>query len=305
MSCYYRNGNNCELCGRYGYPNISDAEQFTWQRCSDDYNYCPVAYAFMEGERQFYEEEEKQEKERKRQEEERKKQEEENRKQQEEIEEPHPEPEPPIPVPEPPIVPENHVVPIYGLKHFFSDMWEGNLLRFLLSLGLALGIIIAFTAVGGYCVVLLLPAKFFSQVAESEFLTNMLYCSIYAGVLVLIITVYRFHGSTGLLMIVVPIALTYLYAIMKSILKNARVVEIIFLVIIRAWDILVLSAGLLPGLLFAFVRMIIPDTLFAGAQWVLSIAAALAASVLVGFFLSNLICRVLNYFMICRENKLN
>lgn len=59
MSCYYRDGNNCGFCAKYGYPNISDAESYTCQSCSDDGYYdCPVANVFMQGEIDLMEEEE-------------------------------------------------------------------------------------------------------------------------------------------------------------------------------------------------------------------------------------------------------
>lgn len=321
MSCYYRDGDYCEFCGRYGYSRISDAERITYARCSDDdYYYCPVANAFMEGELEMMEEEEAEkraaEEEKKQREQEEgeaeeakwRKWEEDFACEQQDREQQDPfffdgtdltceEAESPGSLQSygrsgrvcgvwKPTKLRELMVDCYGFMDFFSDMYTGGILTtVLLYILLFSGLIFAGRCAGAVLSVILPHAS------DNAFVHELLYCCGCSGSVVLFIAVFRaFHWAA----IGPQIICTVLTVLVGGHFLKAGTIRVV-LAIAGAISALMAIAGLLPGLLFMLVRVLIPETLFPYADWVLPGAAALSAALPVGTAFGKKLCLFHNF----------
>lgn len=337
MGCYYRDGNYCGFCAKYGYSNLHDAERYTYQNCTDDdYYYCPVANALMEYEMELMEEEEAEEAAREAEEAERKQREKEQQEREAEEAERWRQKEEAFALEQERLVREEEdltrfesetdgawnglsgvgishrsthnkqrsdawkptklrdlIVEHYGFSDFFDDMRTGSIpvtvFFFLLFFA---GIVLSGIA-GAVELLSLLSA----QVTVSDFVTNLVYCSCFAGCFALFVALFRVFKWTSVTVLVLPEALWFLVSrrFMGTGTIHA-VVNVIFVVI----SALMAIAGLLPGLLFMFIHSIVPDTLFPYASWMLPGVAALGTALPIGVFLGNRLCFLHNCITLMR-----
>ena len=337
MSCYYRDGERCDFCARYGYQYISDAESYTCQRCSDDdYYYCPVANAFMQGEIDDMEEEEAEaerlEQERQKAEEaEQEKQEcerqqrleEESRRQQFEREyeayiqgladdtegwEENPHGIDSFTVPHGPCGPDagqsnsskkrktiklsDLTVDHYGFSDFFLDLRTGSILLTLLFCFLLVSLLVVSTAVVYYYT----APWLFSLVPNRPVYRILLNSSTLLGFAVLFIAGFRafewksliFQMAVALLGIF--LGLKYTYTTLGTVIQ----------VLLTVASAVVLIVGLLPGGLFTLLHILVPDTLFSYANYVLPGVAAFLAAIFLGAYFGKKLCYFHNYLFLFR-----